>query len=208
MQVFEHSRDITILIALATVVRMIVHYSSLFQYFFYWSNIVPTLIEIFLLTLSESEVCNYASLSTMFKRCYTAKQIKNCKKSTSVTKAATIKNTNGTVCPSRTLQLLCEKWSIHYASLSTIFNSLHSSINRDLVEKHLCNPSSYYEKYGWFLLHMQRKPSRVTTKLTLFTVSKMTGMHRRHEESIIRTAVCQQAHLRLKRRRTVEKLSL
>jgi len=31
---FKHNRDITILIVLATVVYMIVHYSSLFQYFF------------------------------------------------------------------------------------------------------------------------------------------------------------------------------
>ena len=42
-----HSRGRTILIVL-TVVYMIVHYSSLFQYF-YWITMVPTLIEIFLL---------------------------------------------------------------------------------------------------------------------------------------------------------------
>ena len=42
--VVKHSRDITILIVLATMVYMIVHYSSLFQYFFYWSTIDPTLV--------------------------------------------------------------------------------------------------------------------------------------------------------------------
>ena len=44
-------------------------------------------------------------------------------------------------------QLSSEKWSIHYASLSTIFNSLHSNTNQNLVKKHLC---SHYEGYGWF----------------------------------------------------------
>jgi len=38
--VFRHSRDITILIA------SIVHYSNLFQYFFYQFTIVPTQVEI------------------------------------------------------------------------------------------------------------------------------------------------------------------
>jgi len=44
--VYRHSRNRTISIVLAmyTVVYMIVHYSSLFQYF-YWLTIVPTLVE-------------------------------------------------------------------------------------------------------------------------------------------------------------------
>ena len=61
------------------------------------------------------------------------------------------------------------------ASLSTIFNSWHtkhSNTNQDLVEKHLCNQGSYYEKYGRFLLCMQKKSSCTTTILTLFTVNK------------------------------------
>ena len=52
-----------------------------------------------------------------------------------------------------------------------LFNSLHSSTNQELFEKHLCNKSSHYEKYGQFLV-TQRKPSRATTKLMLFIVSK------------------------------------
>jgi len=40
-----HSMDITILIVLATVVYMIVHYSSLFQHFLNQSTIVSTLVE-------------------------------------------------------------------------------------------------------------------------------------------------------------------
>ena len=38
--------------------------------------------------------------------------------------------------------------------------------------------NSHYEKYGRFLV-TQRKPSRATTKLTFFTVSKMNGTQRR-----------------------------
>jgi len=52
-----------------------------------------------------------------------------------------------------------------------VFDLLHSSTNQEVFEKHLCNKSSHYEKYGQFLI-TQRKPSRTTTKLTLFTVSK------------------------------------
>ena len=52
-----------------------------------------------------------------------------------------------------------------------MFTLLHSSMNQELFEKHLCNKSSHYEKYGRFLF-MQRKPSRATTELTPFTVSK------------------------------------
>jgi len=62
-------------------------------------------------------------------------------------------------------------WSIHCPSLSAMFDLLHSSTNQKVSEKHLCIKSSHYEKYGRFLV-TQRKPSRATTKLTLFTVSK------------------------------------
>ena len=37
-------------------------------------------------------------------------------------------------------QLSCEKGSIHYASLSAMFNPLHSVLNHELFEKHLYNP--------------------------------------------------------------------
>jgi len=52
-----------------------------------------------------------------------------------------------------------------------MFNSLYSSTNQELLEKHLCNKSNHYERYGWFLV-TQRKPSRATTKVMPFTVSK------------------------------------
>ena len=52
-----------------------------------------------------------------------------------------------------------------------MFNLLHSSTNQEVVEKHLCIKSSHYEKYGRFLV-TQWKPSRATTKLMLFIVSK------------------------------------
>ena len=37
-------------------------------------------------------------------------------------------------------QLLSEKGSIHCASLSAMFNPLHSISNQELCEKHICNP--------------------------------------------------------------------
>jgi len=42
---------------------------------------------------------------------------------------------------------------------------------QEVFEKHLCNKSSHYEKYRRFLV-TQRKPSHITTKLMLFSVSK------------------------------------
>ena len=52
-----------------------------------------------------------------------------------------------------------------------MFTPLHSSTNQELFEKHVCDQSSHYEKYGRFLV-TQRKPSRATTKLMVFAVSK------------------------------------
>ena len=62
----------------------------------------------------------------------------------------TSKERNGNARPS--YQLSSEKWSIHYASLLAVFNSLHNVMNQELFEKHLCNQSSHYKKYGRFPL--------------------------------------------------------
>jgi len=51
-----------------------------------------------------------------------------------------------------------------------MFDSLYSSKNQELFEKHLCNKSNHYEKYRRFLV-TQRKPSCANTKLTSFTIS-------------------------------------
>jgi len=53
--------------------------------------------------------------------------------------------------------------------------SLSTVTNQEVFEKYLCIKSSHYEKYGRFLVVTQRKPSRATTILTLFTVSKDEG---------------------------------
>ena len=42
--------------------------------------------------------------------------------------------------------LSSEKLSIHYASLSALFNLLHSILNQELFENHLCNPRIYRKK--------------------------------------------------------------
>ena len=51
-----------------------------------------------------------------------------------------------------------------------MFNPLHNIANQELFEKHLCNQSSHYEKYGHF--HYKEKPSCAIAKLTLFNVGK------------------------------------
>jgi len=50
-----------------------------------------------------------------------------------------------------------------------MFNSLYSSTNQELVEKHLCNQGSCYEKKQKVSV-MQTK--HVTTKLKVIAVSK------------------------------------
>ena len=96
----------------------------------------------------------------LYSPSYTAVRIKNYLKSMSVIKVATMKNT--IPCAPVTVW----NWSIHCPSLSAVFDSLRSSTNQELFEKHLCNKSSHYEKYGQFLI-AQRKPSCATIKLTV-----------------------------------------
>jgi len=43
-----------------------------------------------------------------------------------------------------------ELLEILYASYVAMFCPLHSGISIEQHKKHLCNPSSYYEKYGRF----------------------------------------------------------
>ena len=43
-------------------------------------------------------------------------------------------------------QLSSEMWSIHYASLSAMFNPLHNITIQELFKKHLCNQSNHYER--------------------------------------------------------------
>jgi len=102
--------------------------------------------------ISESQV-SITVLCLLCSPCYTAVWIKNCSKSTLAIKVATMKNMMVPCTP-----VIVWNWSINYPSLSAVFNSLHSSMNQELFEKHLCNKSSHYEKYGRFLV-MQRKPS-------------------------------------------------
>ena len=76
--------------------------------------------------------------------CYTAVQINSFLKTISV-----IKVTAGGAEHS----IAIWKQSIHYDSLSAMFNLLHSSMNQDLVEKHLCYYGSHYEINRQFPLH-------------------------------------------------------
>ena len=70
-------------------------------------------------------------------------------------------------------------------------------MNQELFEKHLCNHGSDYEKYRQF----PRKPSRVTTKLTFFTVSIDEWNIKEDTGKSLKnacTVVCQKAPIRLK----------
>jgi len=156
--------------------------------------------------ISESEVF-ITVLFLLCLPCYTAVQIKNCSKSTVVITVATMKNTMVPRAP-----LIVWNWSIHCPSLSAVFDSLLSSTSQDEVfEKYLCNKSSHYEKYGLFLV-TQRKPSRATTKLTLFTVNKdewyiKEDTGKSLKNTFARTLVCQKVTLGMKWCRTVKKSS-
>jgi len=66
----------------------------------------------------------------------------------------------------------CLKRKASIKLLFQLFSTHYTPIQMDLVEKHLCNQGSHYEKYGQFPLCMQRKPSHATTISTLFAVSK------------------------------------
>ena len=70
--------------------------------------------------------------------CYTAVWVKNCLKSTSVIKVATMKITGSAAHPS-ILTIIFYKWSIFYVVRIKTY--------------HLCNQGSCYEKWEWFPLH-------------------------------------------------------
>ena len=108
-------------------------------------------------SISESEV--QVSITIFVSNVHPV-QIKNWLKYVAVNKVANMKNT---------MVVVVLNWSIHCLSLSAIFDSLHSSMNQELFEKHICSKSCHYEKYRRFCI-TQRKPSHATTKLMLFTL--------------------------------------
>jgi len=114
---------------------------------------------------------------------YTAVQIKNCSRSTSV--VATMQKYNGATCSSYNLKL---KYPLP--------NSLHSRTNQELFEKYLCNQSSHYEKYGWFLL--RKEANMCNHQINTFHCQQRWIKHKGGhwlvpEQCIGRTAVCQKA---------------
>jgi len=111
--------------------------------------------------ISESEVA-ITVYCLLCSPCYTAVGIKNCWKSMSVIKVATTKNTMVPCAP-----VVVWNCSIHYPSLSAMFDLLHSSMNQGLFEKRLCNKSSHYEKYGRFLV-MQKEAIACNHQINTF----------------------------------------
>ena len=119
-------------------------------------------------------VVSITVLCLLCSPCYTAVRIKNCSKSLSVIKVATRKSTDSAAHPSYHLKL---KY-IHFPSLSAMFNSIHSSTNQEMFEKHLCNQGSHYGKYRWFPL--LKGSCHVQPPNQCFSLSaKMNGTQRR-----------------------------
>ena len=91
---------------------------------------------------------------------YTVVKIKNCLKTISVFKVATMKNMGGAMHPMH--YRLKVKHSLH--SFVNMLNLLHSNMNQYLVKNHLCNQGSHYEKYKQFPLckgsHYMQPPNR------------------------------------------------
>ena len=125
-----HSREVYNNFTCFAEVFSIVHYSSLFQYLFYHPSI-HILHQWFCMPESEGSI---TVLCLLCSPRYTAVRIKNYLKSMSVIKVATVKNMIVPRAP-----VIIWNWSIHCLSLSAMFNSLQSSTNQELFEKHLCN---------------------------------------------------------------------
>jgi len=146
------------------------------------------------LIISESEV-PITVLCLLCSPRYTAVRIKNYSKNMSVITVATIKYTVVLRAP-----IIVKNWSIHCPTLSAMFDSLHSSTNQELFEKCPCNQDSHALWKLQTISITQRKPSCVTTKSMLFTVSKYEMEHKGgywlvHNICIAHTAVCQKAPL-------------
>ena len=73
--------------------------------------------------------------------------------------------------------ILSEKWNIRYSLLLAMFDPLHSSMNQKLFYKHLCNRSSHYEKYRWYLL--RREAITCYHQIDTLLSAKMNGTQRR-----------------------------
>ena len=72
-------------------------------------------------------------------------------------------------CCNPVVSIFVWKWSIHYASLSAMFNLLHSSMNQELFWKHFYNQSSHCEKHRQFPSckgsHVYMPPNQHFTKM-------------------------------------------
>ena len=98
--------------------------------------------------------------------CYTAFRIKNLSGSTSTIYAYQKK-----WCHSPQLyQLSSEKWTIHYASLSAMFNPLHNNTNQELLKSTLAIKIATMKNTEDFCF--EGKPSRARAKSTPFPVNK------------------------------------
>jgi len=115
---------------------------------------------------------------------------------------------SGAACPS-----YIRKWSIHYTSLSAMFDPLHSSTNQEncLKSTSTCNQIKVATMNNTDNFYCARKPCCTATKSTFFSVKKDEWTQRStllvHEEHIACTAVCWKVPFRLKQHWAVTKSS-
>jgi len=149
-----HSRDITILIvllwycALASVLFLSMYYRPLKFLFYNTSSLtffcnidwlmnprIPhhkVVMILYASIISESEVFIMVLCLPCLPH-YTAVRIKNCSISMS-NQSSHYEKYDGTACPSYPLKL---KYPLPFSVSYEIFNSIHSSMNQEVFEKHL-----------------------------------------------------------------------
>ena len=139
----------------------------LFVNFFCKFNIDWPRIPHHVIMIARASIISECEVSILCLLCsprYTAVRIKNCSKSMSVIKVATARNTIVPCAPQ-----LSSETEVSIALLCQLCSTCYTAVRIKKCLKSI--KSSHYEKYRRFLV-MQRKPSRATTKLMLFTVSK------------------------------------
>jgi len=112
------------------------------------------------------------------------------------------------------LQVPCSSitlWKVKYL-LRFFVNLLHSNMSQDLVEKHLCNQGSHYEKIQMISITHAKEAITCNHQIDTFRCQQRWMEHKGghwlvHEEFIVHTAVYQKAYLELKQCRTVKKSS-
>ena len=106
-------------------------------------------------------------------------------------------STKGIVLYAPGISIITWKWSIHYPSLTAMFNLLHSSTNQEMFKKYLHNQSSHYEKYEWcrgapqlMALHPSIIVWKVKYPLRLFVIYVQPVIHSITNQELFKKHLC------------------